>query len=300
MDNANLTNFYDSLKSELHRNDKPEISSIRIGKGFGMDNPGALRFKKIAARECDKLKENCRKHIILDIYCNILPLDDDYKCGHMGQMNHDVDCMLANKGMTATQYLTSAYEKTKAPLVEYVLRATDMIGNQFMEEAEKTLKDAQQKGIDAPEPKAPTEDDKEIENQLVDVKQDNEYNSFIDKLKEKTINKIVADVSKIISNKKEEEKMTFDPKPTTNELSMESTVSIGLDYLQSKLYTESGSNISPELEEEMIGMAIRESALNQIDTVFRQDNYDIKSFASNIKYGKGVIINESAINELRK
>ena len=302
MDNESLTRFYDDLKSELNK-DKPEVSTMKVSGGgpIGLSHPGALQYRNMAAKECEKLKDNCRKHIILDIYCKILPLDDEYKCGHMGQMKHDIDCMLNNKGMSATQYLTSAYEKTKAPLVEYVLRATDMIGRQFMEESDETLKDAQEKNIDIPAPQAPTEDDKEIENQLVDIKDDNEYSTFIDKLKEKTINKIVNDVSKIINNKKEEKNMTFDPKPLADqEAEMESTISIGLNYLQSKIMTESGDNITPELQEEMIGMAIRESTLNQIDTVFKQDNSDFKSFSSRIKYGKGALINESAVNELKK
>ena len=69
------------------------------------------------------------------------------------------------------------------------------------------------------------------------MKNDTEYETFIDKLKEKTINKIVTDVSKIITNKKEEKDMVFDPKP---EAVSESYMSVSMDYIQNKLMKEIG------------------------------------------------------------
>lgn len=300
MNAGSLSNFYDELKDELKKNDSssyPNMMKVGVGN-VGLNHPGAIRWRNIAAKECDKLKDNCRKHILLDIYCKIIPLDDDYVQGNMGKMKSDIDAMLASKGMTATQYITSGYDQTKAPLLEYILRSTDMIGRQFMEESDKTLKDAQEKGIEVPEPIAPTEDDKDIENQLVDIKDDNEYSSFINKLKEKTINKIVKDVSDIINDKKEEKKMTFDPKPIADEeAEMESTVSIALNYLNQKLMTESiDEGITPSIQEEILGYAIREATLNQMDLVFNQKGSDFKSFASAIRYGKGALVNESAVS----
>ena len=66
-----------------------------------------------------------------------------------------------------------------------------------MEEQEEILKDAQEKDINVPDPKEPTTDDEDIENSLVDIKQDTEYEDFVDQLKKKTVDKIVNDISKI-------------------------------------------------------------------------------------------------------
>lgn len=298
-----LTQFYDDLKSKLDQPDGPAPNAIRVG-GVPINGvsqtPGAIAYRRKALGECDRLKNDCRKHILLDIYCKILPLDSDYVCGHHGQMKSDIDSMLAHKDMDATKYLTSCYEATHAPLVEFILRSTDMIGRQFMEEADETLKDAQKNDLAVPPPEADI-DSKEVGDQLVDVKNDSEYETFIDKLKEKTVNKIVSDVSKLINSKKEEKDMTFDPKPDAATSSaeeapaMESTVLAGLNYLEKKLLKENVS-VDEQTQEEMIGMAIREATLNQIDLVFRQPNSDFKSFSSRMNFGRGYIINEAAAN----
>lgn len=283
-----LSNYYNSLKAEINKSDQPELMKVSNGVGTTNSSPEAIRWRKIASNNCEALKDDCRKHIILDIYCKILPLDDDFKHGHHGMLHNDIDQMLANKGMTATQYLTSAAKETKAPLLEYVLRMTDLIGKQFMEEAVEKLKDAQEKNIDIPAPEAPSVDDKEIDSQLVDIEKDNEYENFIDKLKEKTVNKIVSDITKIINNKKEETNMQFDPKPTT-----ESAFSISFDYLQESLIKEN-AQVSEDLNDEMIAFAIRESTIYQMDNIFKIPNSDINNFTSKIRLGNGVLINESA------
>lgn len=306
MDNTKLTQFYDDLKNKLDQPAAQVPNAIRVGgnpvNGISQ-TPGAVAWRRKALGECDRLKNDCRKHILLDIYCKILPLDDDYVCGHHGQMKSDIDSMLNNKGMDATKYLTSCYEATHAPLVEFILRSTDMIGRQFMEEADETLKDAQKNDLEVPPPEADI-DSKEVEDQLVDVKNDSEYETFIDKLKEKTVNKIVNDVSKIINSKKEEKDMTFDPKPEADTSAptggddapaMESTVLAGLNYLEKKLMKEH-VEVDPDTQEDMIGMAIREATLNQIDLVFRQPNSDFRSFSSRMNFGRGYVINEAAAN----
>lgn len=302
MDTPNLTQFYDDLKNKLDQNQAPSTNAIRVG-GNPIDGisqtPGALAWRTQANRECEKLKDDCRKHILLDIYCKILPLDNDYIDGHRSQMKDDVDGMLGSKGMTATKYLTSCFESTNAPLLEFILRSTENIGRGFMEESDATLKDAQANDISIPAPEADI-DSKEIEDQLVDVKGDSEYETFIDKLKEKTVNKIVADVSKIINNKNEENNMTFDPKPVDDvEAATESTVSAGINYLEHKLLVEK-VDVTPEMTENIIGLAIRESTLNQMDVVFKQPYSDFRNFSSRIRLGKGVVINESAISYMKE
>lgn len=302
MDRDKLTNFYDDLKSKLDQDENRSPAQTAVVRGMGRggmaENPAAVAWRHKASNECERLKDDCAKHMILDIYCKILPLDDDYKCGHHGKMKQDIDDMLFSKGMSATQYLKSCYNETKAPLLEFVMRSVDGIGRQFMEEANEKLKDAQENDIPIPEPKADTPEDKEIADQLVDVKEDNEYESFIEKLKKKTVDKIVTDVSKIISAKKEEKDMTFDPKPIVDEqATTESVISVGLDYAHSKLMTENTA-ILESVEEDLIGMAIREATLNQIDTVFRQPDSDYRHFSTRIRMGKGYVLNESAISYL--
>lgn len=296
---GSLTDFYDKLKSNISDTQPgPNTNLINVGgKGPGHMAPGAALWRNKAVQERDKLKEVCCKRIVLDIYCNILPLDKEYIDGNRGQMKSDVDAFLDNKDTTASKYLKSCYEKTKAPLLEFVIRSVDTIGAQFMKEADETLSDAQQNNVQIPPPESDV-DSKETENQLIDVQKDTEYQSFIDKLKEKTVNKIVADVSKIINDKKEENEMTFDPKPA-NAAMGESTISVGIDYINQKLWKES-LQLGPDSQEEMIGLAIRESTLNQIDVVFAQPYSEFKEFASRVRFGKGVLINESAINYFKE
>lgn len=304
MDNNSLTNFYDNLKTQLN-SDKGDSSPAMPVATMGspvvqMPIPAMMHHKMM--KHCDKLKDDCRKHILLDMYVKILPVDDDFKCGHMGMMKNDIDCMLKNKGMTATQYMTSCSEATHAPLLEYLMRATDMIGSQYLREAEAEAEDAAKNGAANVEPKEPSVNDAEVQDQLVDIKKDSEYETFIDKLKEKTINKIVKDVSDLISDKKEEKKMTFDPKddatpnaavnPNPEAPVAESAVSVGLDYIQKQL-VKNNIQLSESAKDDVLALAIREATLNQLDVVFNQKSGQFNEFASRIRWGKGVLINES-------
>lgn len=310
MNSDSLTQFYNNLKDRLVKG--PE-GPVTPGRGPEMSRPmhphhhphhhGGMmdvshpagedlwRHKMLKCR--DELKDRCCKHLILDIYCKILPLDKEYVDHHHGMCKGDVDQMLKAKNMNAVQYLTSCYESTHAPLLEYLMRSTDMIARQYMEEAEEEVKNAKENEEKVPEPETPDpESDENIQNQLVDVKSDTEYDDFIDKLKKKTINKIVSDVSKIINDKKQENEMTF----TTDK--EESPVGEAVDYLQKQLWNES-QNMTPEIQEQMIGMAIREATLHQFDVCFRQPTGIFKEYASHIRLGKGYLINESAVAELK-
>lgn len=287
-----LTKFYDDLKSELDNGRSP------VAAGPALSTPtGELSWRTKANQASQKLSDDCRKHILLDIYCKVIPLDADYVQNNMGVLKGDIDNMLAGKGMTATQYFKSCSDATKAPLVEFVIRTTNNIGKQFLEEANEDLKDAKDNNIDVPAPDAPDiDEDENVTNQLVDIKDDPEYQTFIDILKEKTIKKIVKDVSEIINDKKEDNAMAFDPKPVSERVEMtESTTSVALQYLQKKMITE-GVDISGELLDDMMGMAIRESTLNMIDSMFKLPGSDFKSYNSRIKFNKGIVVNESAAN----
>jgi hypothetical protein len=293
----NLSNFYNDLKSELAVK-KPEtlINVGTPGSSFSTMSPGAGRWRNLAVKEADKLRDGCFKHIILDIYCKVLPIDSDYIDKNKNIIHSDIDNMLASKNMTPTQYLTSAQEKTNSPLLEFILRSGNNISKEFMKEADETLKDAQKNGIDLPPPVSDIEEPN-VHNALVDVKDDAEYRSFVDKLREKTINKIVNDVSKIITDKKEEDDISFKSESFTEREISESTMVMLMDYMNEKLLKENIS-IDEEKKEEMLGLSIRESVLNEIDSVFRQPNSDFRSFSSRIYFNKGVLVNESTLHNL--
>ena len=267
-----LSSFYNALKGEI----SPEAPAVVHL------NPDMYRHK--VKKHCDALKDKCLKHFILDMYCKILPLDDDYKCGNMGQMKGDIDGMLAAKGMTPTQYFTSCFESTNAPFLKYLIDASNTIAHQYYEAEEEKLKDAQENDISIPDPIEPETDDPEVNSQLVDVSNDMEYETFVDALKKKTIDKIVSDVSDIINNEKKDEDMKFDPVG-------ESAVGTAMDYLQKKLYNE---NVDTET---MLGMAIREATLFEFDKVFKQGGLNpFKEYTTRVRLGKGYVINESALS----
>jgi hypothetical protein len=165
-----------------------------------------------------------------------------------------------------------------------------------MEEADKTLKDAQKNNIDVPPPVADA-DSEDISNQIVDITgNDLEYDTFIQVLKKKTIDKIVSSISNIISDTKDNKDMEFNPKPRA-EPSMESAISIIVEHIHKKLWKEN-MEITSNLNEQIIGLAIRETTLNQIDLCFRQPDSELIPFRSKIIFGKGAVVTESAIRGL--
>lgn len=291
---GDLKTFYDDLKSEKNRLDRgnaPVVHTNPINTRLG-----ALEWRKKATDVAQDLSNDCAKHIICDIYCKILPFDDDYKCGHQGMIKQDVDDMLASKGMTGTQYLQSCANATGAPTCEYVLNMTNLIGKQFLEEANDDLKEANDKNIDIPSPTKPdVETDQQIQTQLIDIQEDPNYSTFIDKLKKKTVDKIVSDVSKLITDKKHDKDMAFDPK-TSEDAAMESVTAIALNSIQ-QVFMKESVNSDPVFED-ILGLAIRESTLNMMNECFKQSQTDMKSFKSRMRFGNGVVITESAISAL--
>ena len=74
----------------------------------------------------------------------------------------------------------------------------------------------------------------------------------------------------------------------------ESVVTVAMDYAERKFITE-GVEINDSMRDDMIALAICEATLNQIDTVFKQPNCDMKNVMRSIRMGKGSVMNESAI-----
>ena len=291
MDNkGSLTSFYDELKNGP---DTPVVPNPRLDTGpIGMA-PATTAWRSQANRECETLKDACAKKILLNIYCRVIPLDSDYVDGNQGVMKGDIDNFLANKNMTATQYIKSGYEKTNAPLLEFILRSCNNIGKKFMQEADETLKDAAKNNLDVPPPVAEP-DGEDVDNQLVEIEKDEEYGSFIDKLKQKTIDKIVADVSGIINKTSEEDNMTFNPNPVGGPGIGESTVSFVFNHINEKLWKEN-IELTPSHTEEILVLAIRESVLNMLDTTFKQPDSEFRPFSSKIRFGKGAVVTEAVI-----
>ena len=256
-------------------------------------------WKNKVMNHCHDIKNSCAKHIILDIYVNILPLDHDYKCHNMGMLKNDVDKMLTNKNMDGMQYLTSCYEKTKAPLLNYIIRSINEIGKHYLEDASQNLTDSKNdNGVVQNAPDIKTPDDKEVESQLIDVKNTTEYPLFIEELKKKTVDKIVKDITSLINSKKEEKAITFNAPTDNSEIKNESSIIVGMDYIQKVLWEN--ADVVKENQEALLGIAIREAALNEIDVVFRQTGPFIEDFHKKLWKNKGVLINESVKDQFIK
>lgn len=286
MSQSELTSFYNDLNNKMINN-KPvsPLMNVKMGPGGLSKSPEALAWRNKAVHCAEHLKDKCKKHILLDIYCKILPLDDDFKCKNHAMLSDDIDSMLDKNGMTPTQYFTSAFESTHAPLLEFIINSTDGIGKEFMEEADEILQDAQENEANIPEPEEPELDDEKIDASLVDIKSDMEYEGFIDKLKQQTVNRIVNDISDIINDRKEENDMIFNPKGSAV---TESAVGVVLDYIHKKNWNESAEQFS----EENIGMAIREATLFEMNKIFRQPRTSFNEYANRINLGNGYIVHK--------
>jgi len=289
-----LTQIYEELKEEVNRGLAPASKQMNMQSTRDLQQaPKTLAWRNMAVKEAEKLSNDCARKIILDIYCSILPLDSDFVTGNQGLMKSDIDSFLTSKGMNATEYLKSCYEKTNAPLLEFIIRSCDNIRKQFMEDANEKWKDAQLNNIDIPPPRA-NPDSEDIEHQLVDVKRDMEYEDFIQSLKKKTVNKIVSSVSKVISDRKDIEDMKFKPSVKPE---MDSTVTIVIEHIHEKMWKDN-IKLTPEQNEEIIGLAIRESTLNHIDLCFKQPDSELIPFRSKIRFSKGVLVTEATIRAL--
>ena len=227
----NLVDFYNDLKSQMDPKEKnPEIQNT--SKEVWHDDMVAKR---------DKLVNDCAKHLIVDIYHHSLPLDEPYKDGNPEMISDDVGNMLDKKNMTPMQYFKSAYEKTHAPLLEFVIRSLNQIGKEYQEDAMEDLRDKEEKGL--PLTASDPNEDK-VDSQLLEIKNDSEYEAFMDKLKKKTIDKIVNDVSTLIDDKKDTDDMEFDSTPnedkdTEEEPTTESVIMTAMNYLsRNKLLLE--------------------------------------------------------------
>ena len=73
------------------------------------------------------------------------------------------------------------------------------------------------------------------------------------------------------------------------------------EFLRSNaLNTEMKDSDREKQKEAIIGLAIRESTFNILDTVFKQPDTDLRYYRTRIKLGKGVVVNESALSYIKE
>ena len=84
----------------------------------------------------------------------------------------------------------------------------------------------------------------------------------------------------------------------TPEKEEESPVAEAVDYINKQLWKENKNLDS--IQDDVIAYAIREATLNQMDLCFKQPYSSFREYASRIRMGKGYLITENAVNELRK
>lgn len=278
MDNT-LTSYYDNLKNDSATDDSALLMNVQGNNGIKWRNQ-ALQNSKVL---CDK----CCKHILLDIYFNILPLDDDYKCGHKAQMIGDIDSMLAAKGLTATQYLKSCSESTNSSLAKFLNDSMMKIQSSYMAEKESELKNAQDNHLQILAPVVPEMESPEVAGAVEDIKDDTEYSMFIEALKKKTAETIIKDISDVINSSNSNKELQY--KPNT-----ESATQTCIDYINTKLMKE-----NREVDTEaVLGLAIRESTLREIDKAFKVAK-PFNEFRTQVYFGHSVLLTEAAITELK-
>lgn len=285
-------------------------------------------WRKKINHHCDKVKDRCCKHIILDIYCKTLPLDHDYVCKNKRMLSDDIDVFLDKKKMAPYQYLTAAKQATDAPLLKHLLDETDLVSRNYYERAYKEALDNQRKNIMV-NPQEPSNGD------LVDVSQDSKYNQFIENLKEQTRDKIVKDVTNLIKNSNDGEELEFKPGdgdiPNQNvmkkksqqefapevydneknsnpdgivdmdDIKKESVLLQCMDY-GSRKFIKENIEMNSKMNEEMIGLAIRESTLWNIDRVFKLKNHEaeLNNLQTNLFLNKGIVFNKENLAKISK
>ena len=182
----------DRMKSLNHNYDDP------MSRQYAYDYDD--RWREKLNKHCDSLKDKFCRHILVDMYCKIIPLDHDYVCKHQQRMANDIDDFLANKGMTSYQYLTAAKENTKAPLIDFILREADRTAKEYYERCCKKIREDKKKGINRYAEEANT-DFNTMQAYTIGVRENPEYIEAAKLLYEKTLKNAVSDVKEIVDSK---------------------------------------------------------------------------------------------------
>ena len=305
-----------------------EIENDPTSSGFDKDYDTFWRQK--INHHCDKLKNKCCKHFILDIYCRTVPLDHDYVCKNKRMLSDDIDIFLDKKKMSPLEYLTAAKDETKAPLLQHLLDESDMLTHDYYEKAYKEMTENEKRGIKVKVNEPTVEDQADLDRSLVDTTEDSEYKQFVQTLKEKTRDKIIKDVTNLIEAKDADKDLEFKPgegdkpnKKMQDELEQKAKAKARAEFrpeeeedekvkkesvlLQcmdfgSKKFLKEEIEMTPELNEQMIGLAIRESTLCNIDKVFKMRNHteELQKLSTNLFLNKGFVFNKENLNKLIK
>lgn len=232
---------------------------------------------------CAKLKEAGAKKVLLNIYMQILPLDDEYKNGHRGILKGDVDSLLNSKSCNAYTYFRDAAKNTQAPLLEYIVRCLDTMGDMYMEEAEERQKENEENNINIPPEDVNPDNEEDIDNALVDINTDDDYESFVNNLKKQTIDKIVSDITELINSEDQDKNMQFNTSAVS-----ESAAQVAISYLSAKQAKDPAFH--EITQDDMIGLAIRESVIYEIDHMFKQARSSFQEYTSRVKLGKSIVL----------
>lgn len=156
-------------------------------------------------KQCDHLKDKFCRHILVDLYCKIIPLDHDYVCKHQHRMASDIDDFLANRKMSSYQYLTAAKENTKAPLIDFILREADRVAKEYYEACYKEMNDNCKKGCKVPLKDEEFNNKKRMKQLAENVISDPEMQLATQLLAEKVKKNITKNVEQIVENSKDPE-----------------------------------------------------------------------------------------------
>lgn len=282
---SKLLEAYDNITNVM----TPEIKSNNrmIQKEINANIGKPLIRRSIIVKNSDVFREACSKHILLDIYSKILPVYQEDLNNNNQFVYDDIDAFLNNKNQSATQYMKNAYERNHAPLLEYMINSINAITNEYIREAdEEDKKNNDDINID-PEPIDDVSEE-ELDSQLVDIKKDVEYDDFIDKLKKKTIKRIVDDITNLLKDKQGEDNMKFElPQNESSEFL------IALNHINEYCMK---NNIDAD-DDSRIMLAVREATLNMIDKTFDYPQCSGRQYYAKIRSGNGIIVNESYMGE---
>jgi hypothetical protein len=282
---------YDYLKdiyADLSKGADPVETNLKSGPNVvpvqrtSVMGPSVGQARQQINRNCNDYQEDLSKNIVTDIYTKALPFDQEYKDGNKGQIAADIDVFLKGKDTTAFNYIKSACEKTGSPLLEMILKNIHEAVEIYREEAEKEIDPKAPAAIPPPVEEA-------LEEPLQDTKDDIEYKTFEDRLKKKLMKKIVDDISEIIDDRKTENNLSF------NVNKNESCFQHCISFMSEKTLQAGGKF---EATDEVLGLAIRESTLHELDVLFRFDNGDNKMFERRLRASRGILLTEASFKSL--
>jgi len=284
-----LTNFYQSLKTNINSPDGDNIPPSGT-------IPSDQATPRSIAAQGDKLADDGARHVLVQTYGNMLPHDKSWVQGNQGVVQSDVDKFLLSKQQSPMQYLRSCKEATKAPFLDLLINYCEALSREYVDNANQIVREAYEAGIVIPIPEANFNDEAPTA-QTVDLGKDMEYTEFLDRMRSQTKAQIIEDVTGVINSEKKSDDLRFNPQPKTETGIPEILESVHYKIAKNNINIEEASNYD-SINENIMGLAIREATLNILDATFLQEQTGVKDLINRIAYNKGVIVNESTVLSL--